>query len=188
MYFGAQKANKPLHAIYGYDDGQVTVDNLGAATQSGLTVQAKVYDTAGKLLDDQTLVDVSLDGQGVETGVLVPKVPAETKQPAPAQVYFVDLQLKQNRKVVDRNVYWMSTQKDVVDWPKTLGNPQATLAQYGNLQALRNLPKSQFSAVATTRPEPGPNGDDTVTTVTVTNTSTTPAVGFFLRADVRRGT
>ena len=29
---------------------------------------------------------------------------------------------------------------------------------------------------------------DTVTTVTVTNTSKTPAVGFFLRADVRRGT
>ncbi|HKN53763.1 MAG TPA: beta-mannosidase, partial [Amycolatopsis sp.] len=29
---------------------------------------------------------------------------------------------------------------------------------------------------------------DTVTTVTVTNTSKTPAVAFFLRADVRRGT
>jgi len=66
----------------------------------------------------------------------------------------------------------------VVDWTKTLGNPQATLSQYGNLQGLRNLPKSQFSAVATTKPGPGPNGDDTVTTATVTNTSTTPAVGF----------
>jgi hypothetical protein len=103
-------------------------------------------------------------------------------------VYFVELQLKQNGAVVDRNVYWISTQKDVVDWTKTLGNPQATLSQYGNLQGLRNLPKSAFSAVATTKPGTGPNGDDTVTTVTVTNTSTTPAVGFFLRADVRRGT
>jgi hypothetical protein len=187
-YFGAQKANKPLHAIYGYDNGQVTVDNLGAATQSGLSVQAKVYDTAGKVLDDQTSADVSLDGQGVKTGVITPKVPAETKSTAPAQVYFVDLQLKQDGKVVDRNVYWLSTQKDVVDWTKTLGNPQATLSQYGNLQGLRNLPKSQFNAVATTKPGPGPNGDDTVTTVTVTNTSTTPAVAFFLRADVRRGT
>ncbi|MGW3962731.1 glycosyl hydrolase 2 galactose-binding domain-containing protein [Amycolatopsis sp. NPDC005003] len=183
-YFGAQKANKPLHAIYGYDNGSVTLDNLGAATQSGLSVQARVLDTAGKVLDDQTASGISLGSQGVRTGVLKPKVPAETKAPAPAQVYFVELQVKQGGKVVDRNVYWLSTQKDVVDWAKTLGNPQATLSQYGNLQALQNLPKSQVGAVASTRAQ----GGDLVTTVTVTNTSKTPGAAFFLRADVRRGT
>lgn len=187
-FFGAKKANKPLHAIYGYDNGSVTLDNLGAGTQSGLSVQARVLDTAGKVLDDQTASGLSLGSQGVKTGVLKPKVPAETKAPAKAQVYFVELQVKQGGKVVDRNVYWLSTQKDVVDWGKTLGNPQATLSQYSNLQALQELPKSQVGAVATTKPGRGPDGDDTVTTVTVTNTSKTPAVGFFLRADVRRGT
>ncbi len=183
-YFGAQKANKPLHAIYGYDNGSVTLDNLGAATQSGLSVQARVLDTAGKVLDDQTATGLSLGSQGVKTGVLKPKVPAETKAPAPAQVYFVELQVSHGGKVVDRNVYWLSTQKDVVDWAKTLGNPQATLSQYGNLQALRNLPQSQVSAVASTCA----SGGDLVTTVTVTNTSKTPGAAFFLRADVRRGT
>jgi len=111
-------------------------------------------------------------------------VPAETKAPAPAQVYFVELQVKQGGKVVDRNVYWLSTQKDVVDWGKTLGNPQATLSQYSNLQALRNLPKSQVGAIASTRS----TGGDLVSTVTVTNTAKTPGAAFFLRADVRRGT
>jgi Exo-beta-D-glucosaminidase Ig-fold domain len=43
-------------------------------------------------------------------------------------------------------------------------------------------------AGAYTRYQTGPNGADRLTTVTVTNTSTTPAVGFFLRADIRRGT
>ncbi|MFB9690797.1 glycosyl hydrolase 2 galactose-binding domain-containing protein [Amycolatopsis plumensis] len=183
-YFGAQKANKPLHAIYGYDNGSVTLDNLGGTTQSGVSVQARVLDTAGKVLDDQTAAGISLGSQGVRTGVLKPKVPAETKAPAPAQVYFVELQVKQGGKVVDRNVYWLSTQKDVVDWAKTLGNPQATLSQYSNLQALQNLPKSQVSAVASTCAR----GGDLVTTVTVTNTSKTPGAAFFLRADVRRGT
>ncbi|MEV4145512.1 beta-mannosidase [Amycolatopsis sp. NPDC049691] len=183
-FFGAKKANKPLHAIYGYDNGSVTLDNLGAATQSGLSVQARVIDTAGKVLDDQTASGLSLGSQGVRTGVLKPKVPAETKAPAPAQVYFVELQVKQGGKVVDRNVYWLSTQKDVVDWGKTLGNPQATLSQYSNLQALQNLPKSQVAAVASTRA----NGGDLVSTVTVTNTAKTPGAAFFLRADVRRGT
>ncbi|MEU5260371.1 beta-mannosidase [Amycolatopsis sp. NPDC021455] len=184
-YFGAKKANKPLHALYGYDDGKVTVDNLGAAGQSGLSVQARVLDTAGKVLDDQTAGGISLGSQAVKTGVLKPKVPAETKAPAAAQVYFVELQLKQGGKVVDRNVYWLSTQKDVVDWAKTLGNPQATLSQYSNLQALRNLPRSQVSAVASTK---AGRGGDLVTTVTVTNTAKNPGAAFFLRADVRRGT
>lgn len=187
-FYGAKKANKPLHALYGYDTGTVTVDNLGATTQSGLSVQAKVYDTAGKVLDDQTAKNVSLGSQGVLTGLLKPKVPAETKAPAKAQVYFVELQVSQGGKVVDRNVYWMSTQKDVVDWGKTLGQPQATLSQYSDLTALQDLPKSQIGVQATTKAAPGPDGADTATTVTVTNTSKTPAVGFFLRADVRRGT
>ncbi|MBB4684442.1 glycosyl hydrolase 2 galactose-binding domain-containing protein [Amycolatopsis jiangsuensis] len=187
-FFGAKKANHPLHALYAYDTGTVTLDNLGAATQSGLSVQAKVYDTAGKVLDDQTASGLGLGSQGVHPGVLKPKVPAETKAPAPAQVYFVELQVRQGGKVVDRNVYWLSTQKDVVDWDKTLQQPQATLSQYGDLSALRDLPESRIGVTTSTRDAAGPDGADTATTVTVTNTSKTPAVAFFLRADVRRGT
>jgi hypothetical protein len=187
-FYGAKKANEPLHALYGYDDNAVTLDNLGAGAQSGLSVQAKVYDTAGKVLDDQTASGITLGSQTVKNKVITPKVPAATQAPAKASVYFVELQVSQGGKVVDRNVYWMSTQKDVVDWAKTQGNPQATLSQYSDMSALQNLPKSTVKAVATTKPQAGPNGDDTATTVTVTNTSTTPAVGFFIRADVRRGT
>ena len=187
-FYGAKKANQPLHALYGYDDNSVTLDNLGAGTQPGLSVQAKVYDTAGKVLDDQTAGGISLGSQVVKNNVLKPKVPAATTAPEKAQVFFVELQVKQGGKVVDRNVYWLSTQKDVVDWDKTMGQPQATLSQYSSLQGLQNLPQGKVSAVASTRPQAGPNGTDTVTTVTVTNTSNTPAVGFFLRADVRRGT
>ncbi|MEU4668206.1 beta-mannosidase [Amycolatopsis sp. NPDC023774] len=187
-FFGAKKANEPLHAIYGYDNGSVTVANLGGGTQAGVSVQAKVYDTAGKVLDDQTAKDVSLNSQGVVTGLLKPKVPAETKPPAKAQVYFVELQVTQGGKVVDRNVYWLSTQKDVVDWNKTLGEPQATLSQYSDMSALRDLPKAQIGVESSTKHVAGPDGADTATTVTVTNTSKTPSVGFFLRADVRRST
>ena len=40
-YFGAQEANRPLHALYALDNGTVTLDNLGNATQSGLTVRGQ---------------------------------------------------------------------------------------------------------------------------------------------------
>jgi exo-1,4-beta-D-glucosaminidase len=181
-YFGAQEANRTLHAIYALDNGTVTVDNLGNATQAGLSVEAKVYNLAGTVLDDQTASNISLTSQQVRTGVLTPRVPA-----SPVQTYFVELQLRQNGTLVDRNVYWLSTQPDVVNWNKTLGQPQGTLSQYANLTGLQTLPASSVSAIASTVNQAGPDGADRATTVTITNTSSS-TVAFLLRADVRRGT
>jgi exo-1,4-beta-D-glucosaminidase len=187
-FFGAKKANESLHVLYGYDTNTVTVDNLGGGSQSDLSVQAKVYDPAGKLLDDQQATGISLGSQQVRTGVITPKIPGATTPPAAAKVSFIELLLKQGGSVVDRNVYWVSSQADVVNWSKTLGNPQATLSQFGNFQALHSLAKATVTATASAHGQPGPNGADTAATVTVTNTSKTPTVGFFLRTDLRRGT
>jgi exo-1,4-beta-D-glucosaminidase len=186
-YFGAKKANEPLHVLYTYDGGSVSVDNLSSAEESGLAVEAKVYDIKGKLLDDRTASSLSVPAQGVQTSVLTPKVPAATTPPTRAKTYFVELVMKQGEKVVDRNVYWLSTQADLVDWPATLGQPQATMSQFADLSALQSLPGTELSESASTHSQAGPNGADTVTDVTITNVSKTPTVGFFLRADIRRG-
>ena len=170
-YYGAQKANKPLHALLTYDDNTVTVDNLGAATQSDLSVRARVYDLNGKVLDDRQASGISLASQQVLGGVLKPEVPT---LPASEPAYFVELVVSQHGKVVDRNVYWRSTQEDVVDWSATQGNPQATMKQYANLQALQTLPKSSVSVKTT--------NSSGRTSVTITNTSNT--VAFFVRADI----
>jgi exo-1,4-beta-D-glucosaminidase len=182
-FFGAQKANKALHALYALDTGTVTVDNLGAGSQSGLTVESKVYSTAGAVLDDRTSGSLTLASQQVATNVLTPTVPTTANT-----VYFVELLLRQNGTLVDRNVYWLPTTPDVINWRKTLGNPQASLSSYANLTALQSLPQASVSATATTVAQSGPGGADRLTTVTLTNNSSTPTVGFFLRADVRRGT
>jgi exo-1,4-beta-D-glucosaminidase len=189
-YFGAKKANEDLHVLYAYDTGGVTVDNLTGVNQPGLSVQARVYDSTGTLLDSQsTDHPVTLDPQQVTNGVLFPRVPATTVPPAPARTYFVELILRQHGTVVDRNVYWLSTQQDVIDWNSTEGNPQADngapLSQYANMTALQSLPSEPVQVAAST--VPGAGGAD-VTSVTITNPSSNPAVAFFLRADVRRGT
>jgi exo-1,4-beta-D-glucosaminidase len=88
---------------------------------------------------------------------------------------------------VDRNVYWLSTQPDVVSWTKTLGQPQGTETTYANLTSLQTLPATSVTATATTVNQSGPNGADRATTVTLTNTSSS-TVAFLLRADIRRGT
>ena len=182
-YFGAQEANRTVHALYALDNGTVTLDNLSNSSQSGLSVESKVYSLAGTVLDDQTASNITLASQQVLNNVLTPKVPAGS----PVQVYFVELQLRRSGTLVDRNVYWLSTQPDVVNWTKSLGQPQGTLSQYANLQSLQTLPASAISATAATATQAGPAGADRATTVTITNTSSS-TVAFLLRADVRRGT
>jgi exo-1,4-beta-D-glucosaminidase len=182
-YFGTQEANRPLHALYALDNGTVTLDNLGGQSQSGLSVEAKVYSLAGAVLDDQTASNITLASQQVLNKVLTPKVPAGS----PVQVYFVELQLKQNGTLIDRNVYWLSTQPDAVNWSKTLGQPQGVISTFANLTSLQTLPQSSVTATAATVSQPGPAGADRATTVTITDTSAS-AAAFLLRADVRRGT
>jgi exo-1,4-beta-D-glucosaminidase len=182
-YFGAQEANRSVHALYALDNGTVTLDNLTNTPQSGLSVEAKVYSLAGAVLDDQTASNLTLASQQVLTRVLTPKVPAGN----PVQVYFVELVLRQSGSLADRNVYWLSTQPDVVNWTKSLGQPVGVISSYANLQALQTLPQSAITASAATTTQAGPDGADRATTITVTNTSPS-TVAFLLRADVRRGT
>ncbi len=190
-YFGAKKANEPVHALFAYDDDTVTLDNLTNATQSGLSVQAKVYALDGQLLDEQSAGPITLGAQAVDDAAIAPKLPPETTPPAPAHTYFVELLLDRGGVPVDRNVYWLSTQRDVVDWRAMVAEgepePHATMSQYADLRELHELPDATLSVSAHTEPQPGPDGSDTLTSVTITNTSSSPTVAFFLRADVRRG-
>ena len=183
-YFGAQQANESVHAIFATDTNQVAVDNLTGKTQSGLSVESKVYGLDGTLLDDQVSGTLKLSTQEVRTDVLAPKVPVTTAPPEPAKTYFVELLLRKGDQVIDRNVYWQSTQQDIVNWDATMGNPQATMNQYADLTALQGLATASVTATQVSHPAPG--GRET-TVVTITNTSNTPTVAFFMRADVRRG-
>jgi exo-1,4-beta-D-glucosaminidase len=176
-----------LHAIYAYDTHTITVDNLGAGNADNLSVQARVLDIAGNVLDDRSRGGLSLASQEVRNRVLTLRIPATTQPPAPGKTFFVELILRHNDHVVDRNVYWVSTQEDIVDWAATLGKPQATMAQYADLTDLDKLAPSTVNMTAMTSAVRGPEGD-TATTITITNTSRTSAVAFFLRADIRRGT
>jgi exo-1,4-beta-D-glucosaminidase len=184
-YFGALEANQTLHALYALDNGTVTLDNLSNTTQSGLSVEAKVYSLAGAVLNDQTASNITLSSQQVLNKVLTPVVPKAGS--SPVQTYFVELLLSHNGSVVDRNVYWLSTQQDATNWSKTLDNPAGVITTYANLTALGTLAQSSVSATATTARQAGPDGADLATAVTIKNTSSS-TVAFLIRADVRRGT
>ncbi|WP_053225655.1 glycoside hydrolase family 2 protein [Solirubrobacter soli] len=198
-YFGAKKANTPLHVYYSYaapenDPGNrmVNVANLTGSTQSGLTVSARTYDMAGNVLDAKDAWNITLPSQGVMNQLFqIPNPTLPQVNGVPQRTYFLELQLKRGTKVIDRNVYWLST---VNDTPTYTGNAYPNLSTYGDLRNLQTpqqdpinglLSKTTLDACATTHAQAGlPDGQDTATDVRLTNKSST--VAFLARVDVRR--
>jgi exo-1,4-beta-D-glucosaminidase len=169
-YFGAKKADEPVHVQYAYDDGSVVVVNSTLQDQKGLKVTARVLDTASKELATQNAtVEVAADSANK-----VFKVP----EPAGATpTWFLVLQLDDaGGRTVSRNVYWLSTKKDALAWDKSdwYFTPQTT---YADFTALSQLPPAQVSATA--RFETGK------ASVTLQNPSKNLA--FFVHLAVRKG-
>jgi exo-1,4-beta-D-glucosaminidase len=177
VYFGALKAGEPVHIMYDYANGSVKVVNLTRGRQDGLTASARVIDLNGTVKDDRRVAVGGLASQDVQT-VLSPKVPAGT-----SRTYFLELTLKRGAATVSRNVYWLSTKPDAIDWSKTIGAGSGAVFQpdgYADLTGLQKLPPASVAATASTRRQ----GGDAVTTVTLRNNGSAPMV--FTRADVRR--
>lgn len=180
VYFGAQKAGEPVHIMYAYDDGSVKVSNLTRERISGLRATAEFIDLNGSVRGTSSAAVPRLSSQDVAT-VLRPPVPAGI-----STTYFLKLTLTDHDRVVSRNVYWLSTKPDVVDFSRTLGEGSGVEfapGGYADLTGLQGLAPARIRTSAHSER----HGDEIVTTVTVRNVSTQPTVGFLLRADVRRG-
>src|ERR1700754_1588158 len=171
----------------------VNVVNETGRAQSDLTVSARTYDMTGKLLDQKEAWNINLPSQGVMNGLFGVPVPTMAAvNGVPQRTYFLELRLRRGTKVIDRNVYWLSTVGDV---PTYTGNAYPNLSTYGDLRNLQTptqdpinglLPTTTVDSCATTRSISGPDGQDRAVDVTLTNRSST--VAFLVRADVRKGT
>lgn len=162
-YFGAKKANEPLHVQYSYDNRTVSVVNSRPAAASGLTARVTLFTTNGTQKYDRTVSGVNVAGNGASTTALT--VPASVSGLSPT--YLAKLVLTDaSGKEVSRNVYWLSTQADVLDYARTDWYYTPTTA-YADLKGLALMPKAKVSATGTTTT--GPDGTST-TTVTVRST------------------
>ncbi|WP_406341304.1 glycosyl hydrolase 2 galactose-binding domain-containing protein [Streptomyces sp. NBC_00648] len=170
-YFGAKKANEPLHIQYSYDDRSVAVVNGRHTPVSGLTARVTLFNTDGTQKYDRTATGVGVGGDGARTTALT--VPASVS--GLSTTYLARLLLTDaTGKEVGRNVYWLSTKADVLDYAHTDWYYTPTTA-YADLKGLSAMAKATVTATATTAT--GSDGTST-TTVTLTNTGTgrTPAL------------
>ncbi|MGW1724140.1 glycoside hydrolase family 2 protein [Streptomyces sp. NPDC002306] len=169
-YFGAKKANEPLHVQYSYDDRSVVVVDNRHAPAEGLTVRATLFDPDGTQRYDTTVEDVAVDGDGAHTTALT--LPSSVDG-LPA-TYLARLVLTDSAGTeLSRNVYWLSTRPDTLDWARTDWYYTPTTA-YADLKGLASMAQAPVSATASTRS----SGDLSTTTVTVraTGSAKTPSL------------
>jgi exo-1,4-beta-D-glucosaminidase len=137
-YFGTKAACEPLHVQYSYDDRSVVVVNDTPQPVHGLKVTAAVLDfTLAEKFAREAAVDAGVDG--VVRVFEIPPIAGLTT------TYFVRLSLHDAAgRVVSRNFYWLSTEDDQLDWPKTQWYYTPT-KRHANLTALSRLPETTLT-------------------------------------------
>lgn len=176
-YFGAKKANELVHIQYSYDSNGIVLVNHGLDDVHGLQANIRVRKLDGSVLYEKRVPNIDLTGNHTRQLATLPTI-ADL-----SATYFIELDLTgSDSKPVSRNVYWLSTRQDKLDWTKS--NWYLTPStQYADLTALKTLPPATSVIQATTRHE----GNEDVTTVTVSVPDSSRTVALFQHLSIRRG-
>ncbi|MFF4717359.1 exo-beta-D-glucosaminidase [Streptomyces eurythermus] len=169
-YFGAKKANEPLHVQFSYDDRSIVVVNNRTAAVRGLTARATLFDPDGTRRFDRSAGGVAVNGGGAHATALT--LPSSVDGPARTHLLRLVLTDAAGREV-SRNVYWLSTRPDTLDWSDTTWYYTPT-TEYADLTGLASMARVPVSATAVTRASEGTS----TTTVTLRHhgRGTTPAL------------
>ena len=176
-YFGAKKANELVHIQYSYDSKDIVLVNHTLDDVDGLQAHIRVRNLDGSVRYEKQLQGIDLVGNHTHKVLTLPAIAGLST------AYFIELDLaSSDDKPVSRNVYWLSTRADTLDWAKS--NWYLTpLTQYADLTALTSLPAATSQVQATTRRE----GKDEITTVTLSVPASSKAVALFQHVSIRRG-
>ena len=153
-YFGARKANEPLHVQYSYDDRSVVVVNHQYQAFSGLTVSAEVFDSdLNRQFSQQMQIDVAADSSA--PALAIPEAAVGT-----SPLSFVRLTLQDSSgRTVSSNFYWLSAKASTFDWEKST-YVNTPLLSYEDLTALNRLAPVNLETTADRRVA---RDDDTIT-------------------------
>lgn len=175
-YFGAKIANEPVHIQYSYDTRAIMLVNHTLTSEHGLRAVIRVRNLDGSVAHERRLQDIDLAGNGTRQLATLP---------APAglsRVYFIELELASaDGKPISRNVYWLSTQTDELDWAHS--NWYLTpVTRYADLTPLQSLPTATAEVRATMRHA----GTEDIASVTLTVPPSSKAVALFQHVSIKR--
>jgi exo-1,4-beta-D-glucosaminidase len=146
-FFGARKANEPVHVQFSYDDRSVVLVNGLMQPMRGVKASAELYDFN---LQNQFSKEVSVDAAEDSSQKLF-------TIPEPGQgtgISFVRLRLQDDHgRILSSNFYWLPAKYSTFDWAATTFEYTPS-PSYEDLTQLNSLPpvKLKVSAVKTSGP------------------------------------
>jgi exo-1,4-beta-D-glucosaminidase len=175
-YFGAKVANEPVHIQYSYDTREIMLVNHTLIPEHGLRAVIRVRNLDGSVVYERRLEDIDLKGNVARQLAMLPALDGLSR------TYFIELELASAAGTsISRNVYWLSTQTDELDWDHS--NWYLTpLTRYADLTPLQSLPAATSEVRATTRHE----GAEDIVTVTLTVPASSKAVALFQHVSIKR--
>jgi exo-1,4-beta-D-glucosaminidase len=175
-YFGAKKANEPVHIQYSYDTRAIMAVNQTLTRERGLRAVIRVRNLDGSVAYERRLQDIDLAGNGARQISTLPALDGLSRP------YFIELELASAAgRSISRNVYWLSTQTDELDWAHS--NWYLTpVTQYADLTPLQSLPAATSEARATMRHE----GAGDIASVTLTVPPSSKTVALFQHVSIKR--
>ncbi|HEX5353302.1 MAG TPA: glycoside hydrolase family 2 [Rhodanobacteraceae bacterium] len=175
-YYGAQKANEPLHIQYDPVDRAVLLVNHTRHNVADLTARIRIRGLDGRVLYEHAVTRASIEANHAATLLTIP-APKN-----PSSTWFVELTLARDGHDVSRNVYWLPDRPDELEWDKSDGYT-TPVSRYADLSALQSLPSVAVRAKVSTHRD----GDTAVTTVALSNPGNSAAMALFIHLSIRHG-
>ncbi|MHB8477836.1 MAG: glycosyl hydrolase 2 galactose-binding domain-containing protein [Steroidobacteraceae bacterium] len=175
-YFGAKIANEPVHIQYSYDTRAIMLVNHTLNREHGLRALIRVRNLDGSVAYERRLQDIDLAGNSARQLTVLPALDGLSRS------YFIELELASaDGKSISRNVYWLSTQTDELDWAHSTWY-LTPVTRYADLTPLQSLPTATATVRATMRHE----GAEDIATVTVTVPLSSKAVALFQHVSLKQ--
>jgi len=136
-FYGAKKANEPLHLIYDYSSNEVVAINNSLNNIDNLFASIKIYnfDLTEKYSQKKSFT-LSLDESKIIDAI--PKIKELST------IYFLDLKLSdKNGNLISGNFYCLSTKPDVLDYSKNEWFVTPTI-EFSDLTYLTKLPEANL--------------------------------------------
>lgn len=136
-FYGARKANEPLHIAYNYGDRSIYIVNDTFQSYSKLQAQIKVLSMESTESSSKT-IESSI---GPNESKKIFDWPSDLKE---SPVSFLSLKLTDGEgRIVSDNFYWLSSKPDVLDDEKTEWY-FTPLKEYADFTPLNELPTAQI--------------------------------------------
>jgi exo-1,4-beta-D-glucosaminidase len=174
-FYGAKKANEPLHISYSYGNKAVDILNNNFKKTPHASAEINVLNIDAKSVLKKT---VSVTDIGSQETREIFKLPSDLNT---SKTWFLDLRLFDSQhRLISTNFYVLSTQEDSLDTKKSTWyvTPQSQYADLTLLQQLRKV-KLQKSETVTNR-----NGE---TAISVKLKNTSSDVAFMVFLDLKKG-